>query len=146
MAHAAVDHSHSEELSKSINALDSVLGNKNIDTNRFNSCARNQEGFGRSPKHCSLGIEITTTLRTEYIEAAKSFMNALGDSNKFQSVTKTVSLSDLDNLSIYHGVDYVHVPTGSKCGIVYEYVEESKEYKIQFSCDDTSWFVRTFEG
>jgi|GEM_PF-2723508 len=147
LAYMAVHENHRQaQLEASINALQANLKAHGIEAQKIASCARNEEGFGEGAKHCDIGSEFTTNSRSEYFRAAGAYMNFLASSEHFTANSRLVELAQLQDNTEYHSVAYVQNSVKAKCGILYQFVKSRSRYDIQFSCDDTSWFVRTFEG
>jgi len=140
------NHRHAQ-LEASISALQNELKARGINAQKTSGCGRANLEFGQGAKSCS--INIVTKLGVKDKEKAlaviKNYDNSIFAAGKFKRLTNIpTTVTNKDNLSFGY-INYRATPSSNLCTLDYDF-SDSKLLTIGFSCDDTSWFVKTFEG
>jgi len=133
------NHRHAELLG-AVADLRTALRDQGVDTKMSSVCARDQVEFGQGHKHCGVELQFYTSSKKELHKAVSAYSSALSASRQFKPYT---SLTFRE--AQYGEGSYTYSPTQKSCSVLYQYVKLAAQYNVQFSCDDTSWFVKTFE-
>lgn len=142
------DHVRHSHLDTSINALQASLRADGITTDKSSGCGRPYVEFGIGAKGCT--ISLTAKMHTATSSEANTFLATYAKSlMALQQFTVNQplpsSVTDVNGLS-FGFASYYHKPTDTICGIDYRFEQTDKQTTIGFSCDDRSWFTRTFGG
>lgn len=56
-----------------------------------------------------------------------------------------VTVTNSENPMTHGGGYYYERKTGTGCGASFDYKSEELSMRLRFTCDDSSWFTRTFQ-
>lgn len=138
---------HHHQLDNSINALQISLKQQGINTTKTSGCGRPYSEVGLGYKSCSIALTVSGVVTDEMQsnEAMKRYATALGQAKQFVSTSPLPhGLPDVKNGIDFGSAYYYQKATGANCAAHYTYSKSEQNIQIDFSCNDTSWFTRTF--
>lgn len=151
---ARVENQAHRKLMQSLEDVASAVKERGVSNASVSSgCGRPETGFGVGDTECAAVVETWVVDRSEYMNVISNYINVLTSSKSF-TATKSLKRPMDDEQMMYGSAAYRHTGTQKLCGALYMYVDKPEvildgrpaHYNVQFSCDDTSWFVKTFEN
>lgn len=143
---AVVAETQHHKLVSSIDALQTKLAQSGIASKKSVGCGEAYTEFGSNETICSVGLDSIVPASTVEVAHKRltDYIDAITDAKRFRLISAIPnSIIDKDKLSFGY-VGYININTSKSCTVSYDYSKEKYNLRLNFSCDDNSWFRDNF--